>query len=87
MVFFPYSLGSTRFFKVAKATHRFVFVYLSCTHTCTHTHTHARARTHTHAHTHTCSDGSEVVVKVFAKHDPLLQLAPYERKLHGTYIY
>lgn len=39
----------------------------------------------THLHTLTHSDGSEVVVKVFAKHDPLLQLAPYEKKLHGTY--
>ena len=42
------SLGSTRFLKVASATH---------------------------------TDGTEVVVKVFAKHDPLLQLEPYRNKL------
>lgn len=29
------------------------------------------------------SDGSEVVIKVYAKNDLLLQLAPYEKKLHG----
>ncbi|XP_064396061.1 phosphoinositide 3-kinase regulatory subunit 4-like [Halichondria panicea] len=32
------------------------------------------------------SDGSEVVIKVFAKHDLLLQLAPYEKKLHDQLI-
>lgn len=53
-----FSLGSTRFLKVARATH---------------------------------SDGTEVVVKVFAKHDPLLQLDSYKttlmelhRKLYTT---
>ena len=29
-------------------------------------------------------DGSEVVVKVFAKNDPSLQLKTYEKRLHGT---
>jgi phosphoinositide-3-kinase regulatory subunit 4 len=45
----PNSLGSTRFFKVARSTHR---------------------------------DNVEMVVKVFAKHDPSLHLKPYETKLH-----
>ena len=45
-----HSLGSTRFFKVARSTHK---------------------------------DRVEVVVKVFAKHDPSLHLKFYESKLHG----
>ena len=28
-------------------------------------------------------DGSEVVVKVFVKNDPSLQLKPFEKRLHG----
>lgn len=46
------SLGSTRFLKVARATH---------------------------------SDGTEVVVKVFAKNDPLLQLDGYKNALMEIY--
>ncbi len=45
---FTFSLGSTRFLKVARTTH---------------------------------SDGTEVVVKVFAKHDPQLQLDTYKNTL------
>lgn len=48
----PSSLGSTRFLKVARATH---------------------------------SDGTEVVVKVFAKNDPLLQLDTYKNVLMEIY--
>lgn len=47
-----HSLGSTRFLKVARATH---------------------------------TDGTEVVVKVFAKHDPLLQLDTYKTTLMEIY--
>jgi phosphoinositide-3-kinase regulatory subunit 4 len=49
----PNSLGSTRFFKVARSTHR---------------------------------DGVEMVVKVFAKHDPSLQLKSHENKLHDIRV-